>query len=149
MGLFDGGEEHPHSKIRRYIITIVAFVVVAFLSLYLFTDLRFYKQKRVAKAFLEDVAAGNLQQAYNMWSHGSDYSYKDFLDDWGDSGYYGPVKSYHIDGIKDRGSGVVVVVELSPFQPFPGDRDVEKHSKTKEARLWVQFKENTVTEAPP
>jgi hypothetical protein len=147
VGLFDGGEEHPHSKIRRYIITAVAFVVVV--ALFCWWNLRFHHQEKLVESFLNDVAAGNLQPAFAMWGHSDDYTYKDFLDDWGDSGYYGPVKSFHIDGIKDRGSGVVVVVELSPFAPFPGDRDIEKHSKTKEARLWVQFKENTVTEAPP
>ncbi|HKS80026.1 MAG TPA: hypothetical protein VJR23_00845 [Candidatus Acidoferrales bacterium] len=147
MGLLDGGEEHPHSKLRRYIITVVAFIVAV--SLFCWYTLRYHHQEKIAETFLNDVVAGNMQQAFSMWSHGPDYSFKDFMDDWGDNGYYGPVKSYHIDGIKDRGSGVVVVVELSPFQPFPGDRDIAKHSKTKEARLWVQFKENNVTEAPP
>lgn len=147
MGLFDSGEEHPHSKIRRYIITALAFVVAV--ALFCWYTLRYHHEEKTVETFLNYVVAGNLQQAYTMWSHSSDYDYKDFLDDWGDNGYYGPVKSYHIDGIKDRGSGVVVVVELSPFSPFPGDRDIEKHSKTKPARLWVQFKENSVTEAPP
>jgi hypothetical protein len=147
VGLFDGGEEHPHSKIRRYIITVAAFVVVV--GLFCWWMLRFHHEVKLAQTFLNDVSSGNLQQAFAMWGHSEDYSYKDFLDDWSDSGYYGPVKSYHIDGVRDRGSGVVIVVELSPFAPFPGDRDIEKHSKTKEARLWVQFKDNTVTEAPP
>ena len=147
MGLFDSTDEHPTSKIRRYVITGLAFVVaVVLFSWYM---LRYHSQEKTVETFLNDVATGNLQQAYGMWTHSTDYSFKDFLDDWGDQGYYGPVKSYHIEGIKDRGSGVVVVVELSPYSPFPADNDAVKHSKTKEARLWVQFKGTNVSEAPP
>jgi hypothetical protein len=147
VGLFDTTEEHPPSKIRRYIITGLAFVAaVALFSWYM---LRYHAQEETVETFLNLVVSGNMPQAYAMWTHSPDYSLKDFLDDWGDQGYYGPVKSYHIDGIKDRGSGVVVVVELSPYSPFPGNSDAVKHSKTKEAQLWVQFKGNTVSEAPP
>jgi hypothetical protein len=146
VGLFDSGEEHPPSKILRYIITCVAFVAaVGGFSWY---KLRFHKQERIAVTFLNDLASGNLQAAYGMWSHGPDYSFKDFLDDWGDNGYYGPVKSYHFDGTQNRTDGVVIVFEVSPYQPFPGN-DVVQQSKTKQIRLWVQNDKSFVSDAPP
>ena len=146
MGLFDAGEEHPPSKVLRYIITGVAFVAaIAGFSWYM---LRYRSQERTVRTFLNDLSTGNLQGAFAIWSHAPDYSFKDFLDDWGDSGYYGPVKSYHVEGVTSRGEGVIIVVEVSPFQPFPGN-DVVKQSKTKLVRLWVQGKENFVSDAPP
>jgi len=146
VGLFDGGEEHPPSKILRYIITVVAFI--AAVSLFSWYMLRFHKQEHVARAFLDDLSSGNMQAAYGMWAHESEYTFKDFLDDWGDNGYYGPVKSYHVQGTQNRTDGVVIVIEVSPYQPFPGN-DVVKQSKTKQVRLWVQNDKNTVTSAPP
>jgi len=31
-----------------------------------------------------------------------------------------------------------VVVELSPYERFPADDDIEKHRYTKEVRIWVE-----------
>lgn len=146
MGLFDSGEEHPPSKILRYVITSVAFV--AAIALFSWYMLRFHQQEHVARAFLDDMSSGDLQAAYRMWSHAPDYTFKDFLDDWGDNGYYGPVKSYHVEGVQNRSAGVIIVAEVSPYQPFPGN-DVVKQSKTKLVRLWVQNGRSLVSDAPP
>ncbi len=152
MSIFDGSEEHPPDKVRRYIITTIAFIalVVGF-SWYL---LRFHTEVRTAKHFLDTVAAGNLEQSYHLWSPGPSYTYQDFLDDWGPNGYYGPVKSYHIENAEEikQGpelpSGTVVTVELSPYAPFPSARDVLKQSKTKEVRLQVEYKDQSLGFAP-
>ncbi len=142
MGLFDSGEEHPTSKIRRYIITGLAFVLLIVGACWYV--LRFHKEKNTVRSFFNAVTSGNMQEAYQIWKPTPTYSFKDFLDDWGDNGYYGPVKSYDIEAITDRGSGVVAVIEVSPFQPFPDGHDAAKQSKTKEVRLWVEFKDQSI-----
>src|SRR5713101_2880113 len=34
--------------------------------------------------------------------------------------------------------GIIVVVEVSPYQPFPDDSDVAKSRRTREVRIWVE-----------
>jgi hypothetical protein len=77
VAIFDTSQEHPPDKVRRYIITTIVFIalVVGF-AWYL---LRFHTEVRTAKHFLDTVANGNLEQAYNLWSPGPSYSYQDFL----------------------------------------------------------------------
>lgn len=152
MGLFDSGEEHPAHKIRRYIITGVAFVLlVAAFCWYL---LRFHAEKITVSHFLNDVAAGKMDDAYHIWKPSDTYSFKDFLEDWGQDSYYGPVKSYRIEDAQEmkRGSnvatGVVVTVELSPYDKFPAESDGAKQGKTKEVHLWVEFKDQSIGFAP-
>src|SRR5207245_4395624 len=59
---------------------------------------RFYPEKKAAEHFFNALVVGDTQLAYQIWKpQGSSYSYSDFLDDWGPSGYYGPIKSYRIE----------------------------------------------------
>jgi hypothetical protein len=144
VGIFDSSDEHPPDKVRRYIITTIAFVaLVAGAMWYL---LRFHTEKHTVHHFLDTVVAGNLEGAYKIWKPAPSYSFKDFTDDWGPQGYYGPIKSYHIEDMEhlSNASGVVVVVEVSPYQPFPDDQDALKQGKTKEVRLWVEFKDQSL-----
>jgi hypothetical protein len=144
VGIFDSTDEHPPAKVRRYIITTIAFVaLVAGAMWYL---LRFHTEKHTVHHFLDTVVAGNLEEAYKIWEPSPSYSFKDFTDDWGPQGYYGPIKSYHIEDTEhlSNASGVVVVVEVSPYQPFPDDHDALKQGKTKEVRLWVEFKDQSL-----
>lgn len=152
MALFDSGEEHPAHKMRRYVITGLAFVaLVAAFCWYL---LRFHAEKNTVRHFLNAVAAGKMDEAYHIWKPSDAYSYKDFLEDWGAQSYYGPVKSYRVEDAQEirRGSnpvsGVVVTVELSPYDAFPSDTDAAKQSKTKEVRLWVEFKDQSISFPP-
>ena len=144
MGLFDSSEEHPPDKLRRYIITGAAFI--ALIAVGCWYLLRFHTEKQTIRHFMDTVIAGNMDEAYRIWKPSETYSLKDFLEDWGPNGYYGPIKSYHIEDIehlKDA-SGVVTVIELSPYSPFPDDHDAAKQSKTKEVRLWVELKDQSL-----
>lgn len=152
MSVFDSSEEHPPAKLRRYIITGVTFVILVALGMqYL---MRYHTEKVTVRNFMTTVAVGNLEQAYKLWKPAETYSYKDFLEDWGPSGYYGPVKSFRIEDatVMKRGSesasGVIVTVAVSPDSPFPANNDEAKQNKTKEARLWVQFKDQSLGFAP-
>ncbi len=154
MGLLDSDVEEPQSKLRRYVISGIAFVLLlTFGFWYLF---RFYPEKHVVETFFNALVAGDTPRAYRLW-HGnaaassSSYTYKDFLDDWGPNGYYGPVKSYEIESASNPrkgGSGVIIVVDVSPFQPFPADNDAEKNRRTRVVRLWVEHSDHSLSFPP-
>jgi hypothetical protein len=149
LGLFDSTSEHPPSRVRRYIVTTVVFV--ALLTGYLwFFFLRFHSEKAIVRNFFKTLAAGQMEQAYQIWKPQSSYSFKDFLDDWGPNGYYGPVKSFKFEHtqLPRNGSGVVIVVEVSPYQPFPPPNDEAGQTKTKEVKIWVQFTDHSLSFAP-
>lgn len=152
MSVFDSSEEHPPAKLRRYIITGVTFVILVALGIqYL---MRYHTEKVTVRNFLTAVAGGNMEEGYKLWKPAETYSYKDFLEDWGPQGYYGPVKSFRIEDatVMKRGSesasGVIVTVAVSPDSPFPANNDEARQNKTKEARLWVQFKDQSLGFAP-
>ena len=78
-------------------------------------------------------------------------TFKDFQDDWGPTGYYGPVRSYHYEdaeALPKSGSGVLIVVDVSPYSPFPAANDSVKQSKTKEVRLIVEFSDQSIAFQP-
>jgi hypothetical protein len=152
LGLLDSTDEHPQSRLRRYIITVVAFCVLVGLELYIVPwNLRFHQEKKTVREFLAAVVSGNMQAAYQIWKPQPSYSFKDFMDDWGPEGYYGPVKSYHYeraDRPKGGGTGVIVTFEVNPYDPFPAENDEIKQSKTKEVRVWVEFKDQSMSYPP-
>jgi hypothetical protein len=150
MGLLDATEEAPHSRLRRYLITILAFIVIG--GGFIWYKLRYHTEKTAVYHFLNAVVAGNLDQAYRMWGASESYTLKDFTGDWGPEGYYGPVKSFNITDTyrpPDGSTGVVIIVDVSPYQPFPDRDDAFKQSKSKEVRLWVQFKDRSIQFPPP
>jgi hypothetical protein len=148
VALFDAVEESGHSKKRRRVI--LAIVAVVFVVAGLWWVLRYHKERVTILHFMNAVSADNMQQAYQIWKPSKSYSFKDFQDDWGPTGYYGPIKSFRVmktDHLRG-GSGVEIKVRLSPFQPFPEDNDFAKQNKTKEVTLWVQFGEESISFPP-
>ena len=150
VGLLDTTSEEPKSKLRRYVITGIALAVLFTWGIWYFF-FRFYPEERAAKRFFDTVVAGDFQAAYKIWKPSPSYSYQDFLEDWGPKGYYGPVKSYHIESAQSPrhgGSGVIIVVEVSPDQPFPADTDAGKNRRLKEVRLWVETRDKSLSFPP-
>ena len=148
MGLLDASDEEPKSKLRRWMVTGIVFALLMTFGIWWL--LRFHAEKTTVEQFLQAVIANDLQKAYQIWKPSGSYSYKDFVDDWSSSGYYGPIKSYHIETAqKNKGaSGVTVVVELSPFDEFPDQDDKVKNYRTKEVRLWVESRDMSMGFAP-
>jgi hypothetical protein len=148
LALFEAVEEHPNAKARRRII--VAIVLAVFLAAGLWWVLRYHKERVTILHFMTAVIAGNMQQAYQVWKPSPSYTLKDFQDDWGANGYYGPVRSFHIkDTDRPKASSAVSIkIELSPYQPFPADNDMAKQSKTKEVVLWVELKDESISFPP-
>jgi hypothetical protein len=146
--LFDPIEEHPRSKTRRRII--IGFCVLILGAGVLWWLLRFHTERVTIHNFLNAVVAGNMQKAYQIWKPEQSYSFKDFLDDWGPNGYYGPVKSFQVKDSErpKQGSAVAVKIELSPYQPFPEDDDRLKQNRTKEVILWIELKDQSISFPP-
>jgi hypothetical protein len=148
VGLLDATGEEPKSKLRRWVVTGLVFVLLMAVGVWWL--LRFHSEKKAVEQFLQAVVANDMQKAYQIWKPSSRYSYRDFVDDWSPSGYYGPIKSYRIETAlhNDGASGVIVVVELSPFDPFPDNHDKVKNYRTKELRLWVESRDMSIGFAP-
>ena len=147
MTLFDRSEE-PKSKTLRYTVTGMALVILlAFGTWYFF--LRFISEEHTIQHFMDAVVAGNFEQGYQIWqAHGS-YSYQDFLQDWGKQGYYGPIESYRIESanlLKDA-NGIIVVIEISPFRPFPATNDPQS-GRNREVRLFVGRSDQSLSFPP-
>lgn len=153
MGILDSNVEEPKSKLRRYVITVIALILI--LSGYLWYwyryDFRFHPEKQAAARFFDTLVAGDTARAYQLWKPNPNYAMRDFLDDWGPDGYCGPVKSYRIKSTvapEHGGSGVIVVAEVSPFSPFPEADDSAKDRHTKEALIWVQTADKSLSFPP-
>jgi len=148
VGLFDTTSEEPHSKRLRYIVTGVAgIILISFFIWYFF--LRYIVEKRVVLHFMDAVVAGNYQQAYQIWKPHGTYSYQDFIADWGKEGYYAPVGSFRFESAEAPrdATGIVIVVEISPFQPFPSNQD-PKSARNREVRLWVDRSDESMSFPP-
>ena len=148
LGLLDSTEEEPRSKLFRWAITgVVLALLVALAISYL---VRFHTEKETVGRFLQALASGDTQQAYRLWKPQPSYTYNDFLQDWGPSGFYGPVKSFRIvTAQQERGaSGVVVVAEVSPEPHFPGDENSEASRRTKEIKIWVERSDQSMSFPP-
>ncbi|MDE3109636.1 MAG: hypothetical protein KGL02_06825 [Acidobacteriota bacterium] len=146
--LFDSPQKEHHSKLRRYIISIVVFVVLVIgTSWYL---LRYYREKDTVRRFLDEVAAGDMQQAYQTWKPETSYSFKDFLDDWGPGGYYGPVRSFRVEKTVRRHDSnyVDVIVEVSSVTPFPSG-NADSDSRTREVDIGVRLSDQKMSFPPP
>jgi hypothetical protein len=148
MGLLDTKPEEPHSKRLRYAVSAVALALL--LAFGLWYLLRFSAEEHTVEHFMEAVVGGNFQQAYQIWKpHGSSYTYQDFLGDFGAKGYYGPIQSYRIESAASpkNSNAVSIVVEISPFRPFPANSD-PKSGRNKEIMLWVDRSDQSLSFPP-
>jgi hypothetical protein len=148
MTIFDAPPIKPPWKYRRPVLFIASGILIAVIVI--FWLLRFHTEYATMRRVMDAIDAGNYQQAYQIWKPSPSYTYDDFLQDWGPNGYYGPVKSYRIDyHLTDKkGSSVEITVDLSPYSPFPTEDDFVKYSKTKQARLWVASKDQSLSFPP-
>ena len=101
--------------------------------------LRYTTEKHTVEHFMHAVVTGDSQQAYQIWHPHASFSYQDFLSFWGPNGYYSPIKTYRIESAEvppKGGTGVVIVVEISAYDPFPkAGRDDKVRAKPRSAAL--------------
>jgi hypothetical protein len=116
----------------RFPIILALSAIVVGLLVYRFANIR---EERVVQRFLQALKAQNYPSAYQIWGPTPNYTYKDFMTDWGGAqSYYGLVKSYQILESKSRGSGVVITVEFN-------------HLK-KQLNLWVERRTQQLSFSP-
>ncbi len=150
MGLLDSGAEEPKSKALRYVISAVALALLLSVAMWYF--LRYTTEKRTVERFMTAVAGGNMQQAYQIWHPHASFSYQDFLSFWGPNGYYSPIKTFRIESAEvppKGGSGVVIVVEISGYDPFPKPEETVKSAQNREVQLWVERSDQSLSFPPP
>jgi hypothetical protein len=150
VGILDSSAEEPKSKALRYVVSGVALAAMIAGALWYF--LRFAPEKHTVEHFMNAVVAGDSQQAYKIWRPNPSFTYQDFLAFWGPKGYYSPIKSFRIESAEvppKGGSGVVVVVELSAYSPFPKPEESVKFAQNQEARLWVERSDQSLSFPPP
>ncbi len=122
----------PQAERRRRLL-IAGFVFLILLSGYLYYTFKNYPEERQAKRFFTAVAQHNYEEAYRIWQPSRSYTYKDFLQDWGENGFQGPVQNFRITGSTARGTGVVVRVRINDKQNFS---------------LWVETRDKSLSFPP-
>ena len=150
VGLLDSGAEEPKSKALRYGISGAALVLFIAAGIWYF--LRFSAEKRTISHFMDAVIAGEMQKACDIWhTHGS-FTCKDFDSFWGPNGYYSPIKSYLIESAEvppKGGSGVVITLEISGYDPFPKPEETVKSAQNREVQIWVERSDQSLSFPPP
>lgn len=124
--LLDAKPPKPKKAIRKYVLLAVAVVIVGGLTYYAFHN---YPEEAVIKEFLTQVQKGNYQQAYRIWQPSREYTYQDFMHDWGPQGDYGKIANFVIVHTQSEGSREVVVsVRINNEDP-PLDLVVDRKTK--------------------
>lgn len=105
--LFDSELPKPKTGIHKYWPLVAIIVVVAgVIGFFAFHNL---PEKQAVANFLTQLQNGNYKEAYRLWQPAPDYTFDEFLHDWGPQGDYGKVREFEIVGAESKGNAVVVV----------------------------------------
>jgi hypothetical protein len=144
--IFTAPQYDPAKDKRRTRLIWTIILVVIFLAL-LAWFFRYWPQEHLVSRFFQDLQNKDFEAAYGLWVADKDwkqhpdkftqYPFREFYQDWGPAGEWGPIRSYKVEGAAhpSGGSGVVVVVTVN-------DRVDPK------ARIWVESKDKTLTFSP-
>jgi hypothetical protein len=96
---------------RILLLTFIGMLVVLGLS---YKYYNIYEEMRTSQ-FFELLISGDYPSAYKLWQPTPSYKYSDFLEDWGDKGFYagGKITSFRLESSHTRGNGVVVKIQLN------------------------------------
>ena len=149
MTIFEA-KEYDFRKARRRKITISVVIVAVLVLGALAWVFRNYPEELVVHRFMTDLQKQDYKAAYGLWVADKDweqhpqqhaqYPYADFVRDWGPSGDWGVVKTFHVDGSAvpsdsyNSGNGVVVSVTIN--------------GRKEPAGIWVTKKDHTMTFSP-
>jgi hypothetical protein len=150
VGILDSGAEEPKSKALRYAISGVALVLLIAAGIWYL--LRFSPEKHTVNRFMAAVIAGDTQKACDIWHSHPNFTCKDFAGFWGPNGYYSPIKSFRIESAEvppNGGSGVVITLEISGYDPFPKPEDAVKFGQNREVQIWVERSDQSLSFPPP
>jgi len=126
MTLLDAPPPKPPRKIGRYIVIALVVLILGGTGYF---ALRNLPEERAVSRFMTRLEEGNYREAYQLWQPTRDYSYADFLHDWGDHGDYGKIRTFKILGSRSKGSSTVVVTLTINDQEPPRDLLVDRSTK--------------------
>jgi hypothetical protein len=127
--LLDAKPQKPKTGIRKYVSLPILAIVIIIIAALAYYALHNYPEERVIEEFLTEVKQGNYQQAYRIWQPSKEYSFQDFMHDWGPQGDYGKISKFEIVGTKSEGSrSVVVSIRINNENP-PLDLVVDRKHK--------------------
>jgi len=106
MTLLDSTPPKPPRHIGRYILLGVLIAIVASGVAYYFWD---YPEEHAVSRFLQAVQSGDYKTAYQLWQPVSEYSFDDFMRDWGVNGDYGKIREFDILRSSSASSDTVTV----------------------------------------
>jgi hypothetical protein len=122
---FDLRRENLNRNLGIAAIVLLVLIFVGGISFYLDMPWQLWhlpSDHRVNQ-FFSAVESGNLQQAYGIWNHDSNwqqhptqyasYDFTQFQKDWGSASDYGTIKSHQIIVAKTVGNGVVMGVNIN------------------------------------
>jgi len=143
-------EEYDFQKARRRKIIVTAVIIAILVLGGIAWMFRNYPEERVVDKFMTALQNKDFNTAYGLWvadkdwrqhpQQHSQYPFADFYRDWGPSGDWGVVQSYHIDGSTvpsdsyNSGNGVVVAVTIN--------------GRKEQAGIWVTKKDHTMSFSP-
>ncbi len=144
--LFEAPPYDPRRERRRKIKITVIIVVAIAVAVLLYLN-RYWPEKHTVQRFFAALQMQNFEQAYGIWMHDpnwkqhpgkySQYPYGQFLLDWGPSGEWGTIKSFHVKGVaapKGNSTGVVAAVVVN--------------GRAEPACVWVQSRDKTMSFSP-
>ena len=126
MTLLDAPPPKPPRRIGRYILLTVVIVVLGGASYVVFRN---FPEERAVSHFLAALEKGNYQQAYQLWQPSPQYSYGDFLHDWGERGDYGKIRNFKVLGSQSKGANTVIVTVTINDQEPPRELVVDRKTK--------------------
>ena len=87
-----------------------------------------FREERRVRQFVETVASGQYDAAYQSWDADGRYTMKDFLQDWGKDGYYTKgMREARVADSNGKGGAVVVYVTIDTLK-YPVALRVDKET---------------------
>lgn len=132
---YGAGEERREKLIKRAVLIGVVVVIAAGVLYFIFKN---YRQERQVKNFLALLERKDYKAAYALWGCTDanpcrDYSFNEFMKDWGPQSPHADPKSLRITKSRSCGSGVIITVDSD---------------KRQEDKLWVQRGDLTIGFSP-
>lgn len=143
-------EPEPPRRLSPWPMRIAAAAaVLAVTGVILYSQFRYYGERKAVERFMEALQAGDYQTAYQLWKPTPTYTYKDFLEDWGETTPFGRVRSYEIVAV-----GPPERVEVAvPGRPTISVADVGQsgvivkvriNGQLEPVRIWVEKKDKSL-----
>jgi len=126
MTLLDATPPKPPRKMGRYILIPLGVVIAVGIA---FVAFRNFLEERAVSRFLTTLEAGNYREAYQLWQPSDTYSYENFLNNWGDRGDYGKIRSFRILGSQSRRKASVIVFVTINDETPPCELVVDRKTK--------------------